>query len=74
VRTVESGQLRGAFKGFKDRDTYFEFTGGGKWRQAVYNYHYYYAYMPDARVLEDRGAYLIEINGMGDTVEVTQVR
>ncbi len=29
---VEEGQLKGSFKGFKDRETVFEFHGGGKWR------------------------------------------
>jgi hypothetical protein len=43
---VEEGQLKGSFKGFKNRDTVFEFNAGrGKWRQNEYKYHYHYAYM-----------------------------
>jgi len=47
---IEEGQLKGSFKGFKNRDVIFEFYGGHKWRQAEYKYYYHYAYMPRAKV------------------------
>lgn len=71
---VEEGQLRGAFKGFHDRETVFEFHGGGKWRQNEYKYAYYYSYMPSARVIDDRGGCRLEVDGMGDSVEVVRLR
>ena len=67
---VEEGQIKGAFKGFKNRDTIFEFYSGGKWQQAEYKYHYYYAYMPRAKVIQDRGRYMLHVEGMNDSVEV----
>lgn len=67
---VQEGQLKGSFKGFKNRDTIFEFFGGGKWRQAVYQYSYFYAYMPRAKVVEVRGSFMLYIEGMDDPVEV----
>lgn len=67
---IEQGQLKGSFKGFKDRDTIFEFMGGGKWRQAVYQYSYYYAYMPNAKVVQEGGSYMLYVDGMDDHVEV----
>ena len=71
---IEEGQLKGAFKGFKDRETVFEFHGGGKWRQNEYNYDYYYAYMPNAKVVEDRNGVRLHVDGMSDSVEVVRVR
>jgi hypothetical protein len=70
---IEEGQLKGAFKGFKNRDTIFEFYGGRKWKQDEYKYHYHYAYMPDAKVVEDGGRYMLHVEGMDDSVEVRRV-
>ncbi|KAF0216765.1 MAG: hypothetical protein FD174_3588 [Geobacteraceae bacterium] len=67
---VEEGQLKGSFKGFKDRDTIYEFFGGRKWRQAEYKYSYHYAYMPRAKVTQEGGRYVLTVEGMGDSVEV----
>ncbi len=71
---VEEGQLKESFRGFHNRDTVFEFYGGGKWRQNEYKYFYYYAYMPQARVVDDQGGYRLEVDGMGESVEVVRVR
>ena len=67
---VEEGQLRGSFRGFKNRDTVFEFIGGTKWKQAEYKYNYHYAYMPRAKVVQNGGRFILEVEGMDDTVEV----
>lgn len=70
MAVIEEGRLKGSFKGFRNRDTIFEFHNGRKWRQKVYKYAYHYAYMPEARVVERGGSYELEIDGMGDSVEV----
>jgi hypothetical protein len=74
VAVIEDGQLKGSFRGFHNRDTMFEFYGGGKWRQNEYKYSYHYAYMPQARVTDDRGAYRLEVDGIRDSVEVVRIR
>ena len=72
---VEEGQLKGSFRGFRNRDTVFEFYGGrGKWRQNEYRYHYHYAYMPRAKVLQTARGYEIEVDGMNDRVQVVRLR
>lgn len=71
---VEEGQLKGAFRGFKDRETVFEFQGGGKWRQNEYRYDYYYAYMPDAKVVDGPDGYQLHVDGMDEPVEVVRIR
>ena len=67
---VEQGQLKGAFKGFKNRDTVFEFYSGSKWKQAEYKYSYHYAYMPHAKIIQEGSRYKLQVEGMGDSVEV----
>lgn len=67
---IQEGQLKGSFKGFKNRDTIFEFHGGGKWRQAVYQYSYCFAYMPHAKVVEVHGSYMLYVEGIDNPVEV----
>ncbi|WP_430310004.1 hypothetical protein [Pseudomonas sp. PONIH3] len=64
------GQLCGAFMGFKNTETVFEFYGGRKWKQAVYQYEYFYAYMPQAKVVQEGGAYMLKVQGMSSSVAV----
>jgi hypothetical protein len=71
---IEKGQLKGAFKGFKNRDTIFEFYGGGMWRQREYHYLYHYAYMPQAEVNDINGRFILSVDGVRDQVEVVRVR
>lgn len=66
----DQGSLRGSFKGFKNRDTIFEFHGGRKWRQAEYKYLYHYAYMPEAKVVDEGGRYMLYVEGVDEPVEV----
>lgn len=70
MAVIEEGRLKGSFKGFRNRDTIFEFQNGRKWRQREYKYAYHYAYMPQARVVERGGGYELEVDGMGDSVGV----
>jgi hypothetical protein len=67
---ISEGQLRGAFKGFKNTDTVFEFYGGRKWQQAIYQYEYFYAYMPQAKVVQEGGVYVLKVEGMTSSVVV----
>lgn len=73
MKTIEEGRLKGAFRGFHDRNTVFEFVGGGKWKQNEYKYHYHYTYMPDAKVVDEGGAYLLHVDGVSESVVVVRV-
>ncbi len=70
---VEEGQLKGSFEGFKDRNTVFEFFGGQRWKQAEYKYNYHYAYLPNAKVVQDGGRLVLHVEGINDSVEVILV-
>jgi len=69
---IIEGQLRGSFTGYKNRDTVFEFFSGApkKWIQAEYKYLYHYAYMPQAKVVQEGGRYMLHVDGVSESVEV----
>lgn len=71
---IHQGRLKGAFKGFHNRDTVFEFADGHIWRQNVYQYRYQYAYMPGAKVVDEAGRYMLYVDGVDEPVEVRRVR
>jgi hypothetical protein len=74
ARIVEEGQIKGAFRGFKDTGTVFEFVTGRTWKQAAYKYHYHYAYMPRAKIIQEGSRYLLQVEGMNDSVEVRRMQ
>jgi hypothetical protein len=74
MAVIEEGQLKGACKGFHNRETIFECHGGGRWRQDEYKYNYYYQYVPHARVVDAQGGYRLAVEGMDDSVEVVHIR
>lgn len=60
------------FDGFNG-DKIFEMINGTKWKQAEYKYIYHYAYRPKAKIWDDRGRYLLEVDGINEKVEVRRV-
>ena len=42
--------------------------------QAEYNYHYHYSYSPNAKVVYERGRYMLHVQEMNDSVEVRRAR
>ena len=61
--------IRGAFHGWSG-DAVYELGNGTAWKLAHYQYHYFYAYQPQAKLWMDGGQYLLEVAGMGKPVEV----
>lgn len=70
MSVVEQGQIKGSFRGFRNRDTLFEFNSGRTWKQNEYKNQYQYAYRPTARVVQDGGRYYLEVDCMNTRVEV----
>ena len=72
MSVIQEGQLKGAFRGFHNRETIFEFCGGGKWRQNEYKYRYHYLYMPWAKAVAASGRVYLQVDGIDDTVDVVR--
>lgn len=73
MNIIKDGYLKGSFRGYRNRDTVFEFTDGRIWRQAEYRYHYHYAYRPQAVIIEDAGAYYIKVDGIDGKLRVARI-
>lgn len=70
---IFEGQLKGSFKGFKNRETVFEFFGGPNFQQNEYKYHYHYAYMPRAKVVQSGGRCMLHVEGINEPVQVKKI-
>lgn len=66
------GKLDGAFEGFNENKV-FTFTNGQKWQQARYKYKYRYLYRPTARIWRDGSRYLIDVDGVGEMIQVRKI-
>ncbi len=64
--------LEGEFDGF-DQDKIFTLANGEKFQQAHYKYRYHYAYRPQVKVLRDGSRYYLDIDGMGEVIEVRRI-
>ena len=69
---VES-KIDGEFEGWSG-DTIFKLTNGQIWKQASYSYTYSYKYMPDVLIFASSGSCKMQVEGMGKTIEVKQLR
>jgi len=51
-------------------DKKYELENGTKWELISYRYSYHYSYRPRARIWDDRGQYILEVDGMNEKVPV----
>jgi hypothetical protein len=72
MELVSESRIEGECEGF-DGDRVFELVNGQKWQQAVYKYKYRYSYRPVAKIWRDGGQHHIEIEGMGEMIQVRQI-
>ena len=69
---IES-QIEGEFKGW-DGKTTFHLTNGQVWQQSSYAYMYHYCYRPTVFIYEGHGGYIIQVEGVNDTLPVKRIK
>lgn len=69
---VIESSISGAFQGWSG-ETLFKLSNGQYWVQARYAYRYHYAYRPRVRISSVNGRYIMQVEGMSDSVEVKRV-
>jgi hypothetical protein len=74
MSVVEEGQLKGSFRGFKNRDTVFASSRAVRGDRNTTSNNTATRTCPHARVVERNGGYELEVDSMSDTVEVVRVR
>jgi hypothetical protein len=68
-KLVVDSHIAGEFEGW-DGETTFTLGNGDVWEQVHYAYRYHYAYHPHVRIWLDSGRYLLDVDGMNDTLEI----
>ena len=71
MQTIKDSCLVDEFEGW-DKDMIYEFDDGSKWKLASYTYSYSYSYCPRAKLKTDGLRYFLEVEGMGEPVEVIE--
>jgi len=69
---VCDGTIISEFNGF-DGESVFEFNNGQVWKQAEYKYAYHYAYRPEANVRNSGNGFVLQVEGMDETVLVRRI-
>ncbi|MET3505526.1 hypothetical protein [Halalkalibacter oceani] len=67
-------QIKGACRGYKNRDTFFELTNGRIFQQDEYKYQYNYQYRPNVKVFQEGSVFYLEVQGMNSRVKVKKVK
>lgn len=71
--TVVESRIDGEFEGWEG-DTIFELENGQVWQQAEYAYMYHYAYSPRVLIIEERGGYVMQVEGVDDSIRVRRIQ
>ena len=61
------------FEGW-DGDTKFVLDNGQVWQQESYSYIYHYSYRPSVKIIPTDQGYLMKVEGVEETIYVTQLR
>ncbi len=72
MQLVTESRIEGDFEGF-DGDRVYRLVNGQKWQQAHFKYRYFYQYQPVARIWNDGGQYLLDVEGMNEMIAVRRV-
>jgi hypothetical protein len=70
---VIESRIDGEFQGW-DGETIFRLQNGQIWQQARYAYRYHYAYIPRVTIIQSNGRYIMQVEGIDDTLEVVRIR
>ena len=72
MEKVTDSRLEDIFEGF-EINTIFSLENGQKWQQIKDKYKYVYNYRPKVTVWQEGDKFLLEVEGVGDMVEVKRI-
>lgn len=72
MSNIIESYIKGSFHGWSG-ETLFRLGNGQYWVQARYAYRYHYAYRPKARISSINGKYIMEVQGMNDSIQVKRL-
>ena len=72
IKNVIETQIDGDFEGWEG-ETIFKMMNGQIWQQSSYDYTYHYAYSPEVLIYEFNGSWIMRVEDLDETIEVTQL-
>lgn len=73
IKDVIETQIDGDFEGWEG-ETIFKMMNGQIWQQSSYDYTYHYAYSPEVLIYEFNGSWIMRVEDLDETIEVTQLK
>ena len=73
IKDVIETQIDGDFEGWEG-ETIFKMMNGQIWQQSSYDYTYHYAYSPEVLIYEFNGSWIMRVEDVDETIEVTQLK
>lgn len=73
IRNVIETQIDGDFEGWEG-ETIFKMMNGQIWQQSSYDYAYHYAYSPEVLIYEFDGSWIMRVEDVDETINVTQLK
>jgi hypothetical protein len=73
IKNVIETQISGEFKGWEG-ETIFKMMNGQIWQQSTYAYMYHYAYSPSVLIYEFKGSWIMQVEDVDETIQVTKLK
>jgi hypothetical protein len=73
VIDVIDTHMDGVFNGW-DGETVWKMQNGQTWQQSSFGYLYQYEYSPHVLIFEFRGEWIMQVEGLEETIEVKKLR
>lgn len=73
LKNVIETQISGEFKGWQG-ETIFKMMNGQIWQQSTYAYIYHYAYSPSVLIYEFKGSWIMKVEDVDETLQVTKLK
>lgn len=71
--SVIETQIDGEFEGWEG-ETIFKMMNGQIWQQSSYAYLYHYAYSPEVIIYKSSSGYVMKVDGVEETINVTKLK
>lgn len=72
MQKVTESRMEDVFEGFEIKKI-FSLENGQKWQQIKDRYKYVYSYRPKVTIWQEGEKFLLEVEGVGDLVEVKRI-
>ncbi len=73
LKNVIETQISGEFKGWEG-ETIFKMMNGQIWQQSSYAYMYHYSYSPNVLIYEFKGNWIMKVEDVDETIQVTKLK